>query len=325
MNGWVKGAIAASVVGASFPVSDALTSYDYVAGQLIRYAIGAVVLAALLRGRLGKPNLKELALLNATAAVGMVGFNLAVLAAVDHIGATNAGVIIGASPVLLALATGHRQVLPAAFVVVAGAAIVNGADNRHGLSSALQGFPDGTVTLLGALLALAALVGEVGFTLLAAPLLPRLGPTRVAAWTAILATVQLAVLSTGDIPTPSTTHVAAILYLGLITTALAFVLWFSAVQELGSGRAGLLVGFMPIAAVTVDAALNGRTPSTADLAGTALVAIGIAVGASPERARAWVRARTRGASAAASAGTSSTCPAASSSPATAPPAPASRR
>ena len=312
MNGWVKGAIAASVVGASFPVSDALTSYDYVAGQLIRYAIGALVLAALLRGRLGKPTLKELALLNATAAVGMVGFNLAVLAAVDHIGATNAGVIIGASPVLLALATGHRQVLPAAFVVVAGAAIVNGADTA--------------VTLVGATLALAALVGEVGFTLLAAPLLPRLGPTRVAAWTAILATVQLAVLSTGDIPTPTTTHVAAILYLGLITTALAFVLWFSAVQELGSGRAGLLVGFMPIAAVTVDAALNGAAPSTADLAGTALVAIGIAVGASPERARALLpRGRTRGASAAASASTSSTCPAASSSPATAPPAPASRR
>src|SRR4029079_9264748 len=159
MNGWVKGAIAASVVGASFPVSDALTGYDYVAGQLIRYAIGAVVLAVLLRGRLGKPTLKELALLNATAAIGMVGFNLAVLAAVDHIGATNAGVIIGASPVILALATGHRQVLPAALVVVAGAAIVNGADS--------------TVTALGALFALAALVGEVGFTLLAAPLLPR--------------------------------------------------------------------------------------------------------------------------------------------------------
>jgi drug/metabolite transporter (DMT)-like permease len=177
-------------------------------------------------------------------------------------------VIIGASPVLLALATGHRQVLPAAVVVVAGAAIVNGAD--------------GSVTLLGALFALAALVGEVGFTLLAAPLLPRLGPTRVAAWTALLATVQLAVLSTGDIPTPTPTHVAAILYLGLITTALAFVLWFSAVQELGSGRAGLLVGFMPIAAVTVDSLLNGRTPSTADLAGTALVAIGIAAGARRE-------------------------------------------
>lgn len=311
MNGWIKGAIAASLVGASFPVSDALTDYSYTAGQFIRYAIGALILIAILRGRIGKPTLKELALLNATAAVGMVGFNLAVLAAVDHIGATNAGVIIGASPVLLALATGHRQVLPAALVVVAGAAIVNGADS--------------TVTLLGALLAIAALVGEVGFTLLAAPLLPRLGPTRVAAWTAILATAQLALLTRGAIPTPTVTHTAAILYLALITTALAFVLWFSAVQELGSGRAGLLVGFMPIAAVAADAALNGAAPSTADLAGTALVAIGIVAGAKPERVQALLRGGTRAASAAASAGTSSTCPAASSSPAGAPPAPASRR
>lgn len=312
MNGWIKGAIAASVVGASFPVSDALTDYSYAAGQLIRYAIGALILTVLLKGRLGKPTVKELALLNATAAVGMVGFNLAVLGAVDHIGATNAGVIIGASPVLLALATGHRQVLPAAFVVVAGAAIVNGAGS--------------SVTALGALLALAALAGEVGFTLLAAPLLPRLGPMRVAAWTAILATLQLAVLTTGDIPTPTAQNVAAILYLAVFTTAFAFVLWFSAVQHLGSGRAGLLIGFMPIAAVATDALLNGRAPSTADLTGTALVAIGIALGASPERARALVlRGSTRAAGAAAPAGTSSTCPAASSSPAGAPPAPASRR
>jgi len=312
MNGWIKGAIAASVVGASFPVSGALTDYSYTAGQFIRYAIGALILVVICKGRVGKPTLKELALLNATAAVGMVGFNLAVLAAVDHIGATNAGVIIGASPVFLALATGHRQVLPAALVVVAGAAIVNGADS--------------TVTVLGALLAIAALVGEVGFTLLAAPLLPRLGPTRVAAWTAILATAQLGLLTGGDLPTPTGTHVAAILYLAVITTAFAFVLWFSAVQQLGSGRAGLLVGFMPIAAVATDALLNGRAPSTADLAGTALVALGIAIGASPERARAVVlRGGTRAASAAASAGTSSTCPAASSSPAGAPPAPASRR
>lgn len=311
MNGWIKGAIAAGVVGASFPVSDALTDYSYAAGQLIRYAIGALILVALLKGRLGKPTLKELALLNATAAVGMVGFNLAVLAAVDQIGATNVGVIIGASPVLLALATGHRQVLPAALVVVAGAAIVNGADS--------------TVTLLGALLAVAALLGEVGFTLLAAPLLPRLGPMRVAAWTALLATLQLALLTQGEVPTPTATHAAAILYLALITTALAFVLWFSAVKELGSGRAGLLVGFMPIAAVTVDTLLNGRAPSTADLAGTALVAAGLVLGARPDWVRALLRGGTRAASAASSAGTSSTCPAASSSPAAAPPAPASHR
>ena len=278
MNGWIKGAIAASLVGASFPVSDALTDYSYTAGQLIRYAIGALILVAILKGRIGKPTARELLLLNATAAVGMVGFNLAVLAAVDHIGATNAGVIIGASPVFLALATGHRQVLPAALVVVAGAAIVNGADS--------------TVTLLGALFAVAALAGEVGFTLLAAPLLPRLGPIRVAAWSAILATAELAIITRGDVPTPNAEQAAAIAYLAVITTALAFVLWFGAVQQLGAAKAGLLVGFMPLAAVTVDAALNGAAPSTADLAGTALVAAGIVYGALPNTLRARIVRRT---------------------------------
>jgi drug/metabolite transporter (DMT)-like permease len=114
---------------------------------------------------------------------------------------------------------------------------------------------------------------------------------RVATWSAILATAELAILARGDVPTPTGTEAAAIAYLAVITTALAFVLWFGAVQTLGTAKAGLLVGFMPIAAVAVDAALNGRTPSTADLAGTALVAAGIVFGAVPATARALRRLR----------------------------------
>ena len=313
---WIGGATAASVVGASFPVSEALVDYPFATGQMIRYAAGALILTAVLKGRLGRPTPKELGLLALVAAVGMAGFNLAVLGAVKEIGATNTGVLIGASPVILALTsrTRDRRLITAAAIVVAGAAIVNGADAR--------------ISAVGTLIAVAGLGCEVGFTLLAAPLLPRLGPTRVAAWSAILATIQLAILTRGDVPTPTHQEAAAIAYLAIITTALAFVLWFSAVQQLGAARAGLLVGLMPIAAVAIDAALNGRTPSTADLAGTALVAAGVAFGAMPARARArrWtLRGGTPAASAASTAGTSSTCPAASSSPAVALPGRSSRR
>jgi drug/metabolite transporter (DMT)-like permease len=281
MNGWLRGATATILVGASFPVSQALVDYPYATGQMIRYALGALILTALLRGRLGRPTVREFGLLLLVAAVGMVGFNLAVLAAVDRVGATNVGVIVGASPVLLALA-GSRQVLLPAAVVVAGAAIVNGADAN--------------LDPLGTLLAVAALTAEVGFTLLAAPLLPRLGPRRVAAWAAWLATAQLAVLSP-QLPTPSTSEAAAIAYLAVITTALAFVLWFGAVQRLGSARAGLLVGLMPVAAVTDDTLHTARAPTPADLAGTALVTAGVVLGARPRRARV-PRAGTPAASAA---------------------------
>jgi len=106
---------------------------------------------------------------------------------------------------------------------------------------------------------------------------------RVAAWAAILATLELAILTRGDVPTPTADQGAAIAYLAVITTALAFVLWFGAVQRLGSARAGLLVGLMPVAAVAVDTLLNGRAPSPADLAGTALVTAGVVFGAMPRR------------------------------------------
>jgi len=277
MSGWFRGATATIVVGASFPISAALVAYPYTTGQLIRYAIGALILTALLKGRLGRPTPRELVLLALVAAVGMVGFNLALLGAVERIGATNTGVIVGATPVVLALAGArNRHLLTCAAIVVAGAAIVNGVDER--LSAA------------GAALAVTALLTEVGFTLLASPLLPRLGPMRVAAWAAWLATLELALL-TRDVPIPTASEAAAIAYLAIITTALAFVLWFGAVQRLGAGRAGLLVGLMPVAAVAVDAVLNGNAPSTADLAGTALVAAGVALGATPSfasrRGRRW--------------------------------------
>src|SRR4051794_6893539 len=307
MNGWVKGATATIVVGASFPVSQALTAYPFASGQCIRYALGALILTVLLKGRLGRPTAREFALLFGVAAVGMTAFNLAILASVERIGATNVGVIVGAAPVLLALGT--RGVLGPALVVVAGAAIVNGADSH--------------LDALGALLAIGALAAEAGFTLLAAPLLPRLGPLRTATWAAWIATLQLALIHP-RFPTPTTNELAAIAYLAIFTTAVAFVLWFGAVQRLGSARAGLLVGLMPIAAVLVDTLLNGRAPSPADLAGTALVATGVMFGAT-RRTAPEPHGGTRGASAASPAGTSSTCPAASSSPAVALPGRSSRR
>src|SRR3954471_1035822 len=146
MNGWLRGATATIIVGASFPISQALVDYPYATGQMIRYAIGALILVALLKGRLGLATPRELALLGLVSAVGMVGFNLAVLAAVDRVGATNVGVIVGASPVLLALITRTRNVgVPV--VVFAGAAVVNGIE--------------ADVALLGTALAVAALLAEI--------------------------------------------------------------------------------------------------------------------------------------------------------------------
>src|SRR5258708_6588112 len=75
-----------------------------------------------------------------------------------------------------------------------------------------------------------ALGGEVCFSLLAAPLLPALGPVRVSAWACALAVPQLALACalTGEwrrMRVPTAAESAALLYVAVVLTVLAFLCW----------------------------------------------------------------------------------------------------
>ena len=73
-------------------------------------------------------------------------------------------------------------------------------------------------------------------------------------------------------------------FLAVAVTAVAFVLWYGAVVRLGSDRAGLLIGIMPVSALLTGLALGiGVTPLAA--AGAALVGIGVAGGLTGQRQR----------------------------------------
>jgi drug/metabolite transporter (DMT)-like permease len=73
-------------------------------------------------------------------------------------------------------------------------------------------------------------------------------------------------------------HVLAMAHLALVVTALAFVLWYSAVGRIGSARAGLLTGVAPVAAAAVGVLLGSALPGPGVWAGIALVATGLVVG-----------------------------------------------
>src|SRR3954470_6620244 len=63
-RGPVAAALAAcaamATVGSSFAVLDGLRDYPAAGGQALRYAVGAALLAALARGRIGPPSKTEL-------------------------------------------------------------------------------------------------------------------------------------------------------------------------------------------------------------------------------------------------------------------------
>jgi drug/metabolite transporter (DMT)-like permease len=94
---------------------------------------------------------------------------------------------------------------------------------------------------------LALIALEAGFTLVAAPVLPRIGAWSYSAATCAVAAVIF--LALGLITDPfSITALAgpapvlAAVYLGAVATSTSFVLWFSCVQRIGAGVAGLTAG-----------------------------------------------------------------------------------
>ena len=297
-------AIGMAIVGSSFAVLDTLRDFPQAGGQAVRYAIGATLLLATTRGvrpplvRLalrkgsGRPNWREnaqggsdppwpgvrqLGRLALLAASGLAAFNLLVMAAEESMDPGSVGVIVATVPVLLALAgplqdgrRPERRVVGAAVLVAAGAAAVQGLG--------------GELTAGGLAAALGALACEAAFSLLAAPLLAPLGPVAVSAWAAALSVPML--LATGlvlDGPAgllrvPTVEEALGLAWLAVGVTAIAFVLWYSAVQALGVERTGLLTGVLPVSALVVAALLGTADLTPGRLAGAVLVGAGIAAG-----------------------------------------------
>ncbi|MCP9950239.1 hypothetical protein LUX33_18680 [Actinomadura madurae] len=156
----------------------------------------------------------------------MVAFNVCIVAATADTSPATIGTVIATVPIVLALAgpllEGRR---PAPAIIVSACVVAAGA----GLAS---GFGGGSAR--GLLLSLGALAGEVCFSLLAVPLLPRLGPLRVSAYSAALAAPMLLAAGlvtdgTAALRVPTAAELAGFAYLSAVVTTIAFLLWYDAI------------------------------------------------------------------------------------------------
>ncbi|MDH6223539.1 DMT family transporter [Streptomyces sp. MJP52] len=281
----VAAASAMLLVGTSTAVSATIADYPVFAGQALRYALAAAILLVVVRRqRLPRVGLtpRDVVLLVALAATGLAGFNVFLVEATRHAGPAMIAAVVGAVPLVLALVgplTERRRPAPrtvgAALVVALGTAVAAGL---------------GSGSLKGLLLALGALAGEVAFSLLAVPLLPKLGALRVAAYPAALSVPMLLAASvvldgTDSLRLPTLGQAAAFGYLGVIVTAIAFFLWYDALRRLGADRAGLFAGLVPVGALLTTVVLGIGRAGAADVTGALLVAAGVALGMRQPRPR----------------------------------------
>ena len=265
-------------VGGSVAVAGVLDPATLGTGQAVRYALACVLLVGFARLRriaVRRPRGTEWLWLAGVAVTGLVLFNVALVHGARHAEPAVLGVAVASVPLLLALAgplLQHRRprvdVVVAAAVVTVGAVVVQGA---------------GRGDLAGLGYAALTLGCEAAFTLLAVPVLVRHGAVGVSVHTTWLAALGFGVLAAVSEHADAVLHLGArqwlaLGYLAVAVTAVAFVLWYSAVSQLGPGRAGLLTGVAPVAATVAGVALGDPVPALPVWIGVGVVVAGLVIG-----------------------------------------------
>lgn len=277
-RGLTFGVTAMALVGGSVGVSQLLVDAPLFTAQALRYAVAFAILMAMLPlagARLVRPRGREWLWLGGLSATGLVLFNVAVVRGVEHAEPATIAVAVACVPVLLGIVgpllerrTPHRRVVLGALVVTAGSLLVVGT---------------GRTDAIGVAWASVALACEAGFTLLAVPVLPRhsaWGVSVHSVWMGAVMFLVLGIATEGPraVLDLDASDLAAVAYLAVLVTAVAFVLWYSSVTMLGAGRAGLLTGVAPVSAAVTGMALAGGVPGVSVWVGMAVVVLGLVAG-----------------------------------------------
>lgn len=260
----------------------ALEAFSAVETSVLR-AVGALAILFPLwwwteggRTRLTARDLKLLSLLG----LGVLGNHLLTLFGLRYIGASTAGVIIGASPAITALLSSllvrdipFKAVASGCAISFAGVALVSGVGGEAS---------SGSSPWLGGLLVLLGLVSWALYSIGGREVMERLSPLTVN-WTTLLFSLLLQIpllwadqklLVTGTSAVPFSGWLA-LLYLIVFATALGQQAWLYGVKGVGPSRAGVFVNLIPVSALLLSALVLGETIGVREVMGIVLILAGV--------------------------------------------------
>lgn len=146
----------------------------------------------------------------------------------------------------------------------------------------------GTATL--DLIGVAAALGAALAVALGSSLLHKWGRPgsiiSLTGWQMAVAGVELAIVAAlmGDVPASlSMINILGLTIIALVVTALAFVLWFSAVQAAGPSAVAPMMLLTPLTAFALDAVFRGFLPSPVQALGVAIVIASLLYGQHVDR------------------------------------------
>jgi drug/metabolite transporter (DMT)-like permease len=254
-----------------------------------RYVVACAALAvAVLVLERGLPRLSPRQWLGVTllGATGVAAYNLFFMLGLQHVPAGRASLIVALNPAAVLAGAAlfmHERLAPRKVagiaVALAGAAVVLGRGNPLALLAGDVG--RGEALIFGCVVSWAA------FTLIAKRLMAGLSPLAITTYASFTGTalLGLAVLADGAsfLPPASTRAWAAIAFLGVLGTAVAFVWYSDGVRLLGAARASVFINLVPVAAVALAWLILGEAVDASMIAGGVLVVAGVYALNAPRR------------------------------------------
>jgi len=262
------------VVKSTIPI---LTPVGY---AFLRFAMAGVVLLLVCLWREGSIRIpvRDIAPL---AVLGFIGFGLYQMLWSTALGSTSVGnsaLLIGATPVFTALVAPLLGVDRLDRIKVVGVAI---AFAGVALVSASHGLTFGSGAL-GDLLTLAAAVAWAFYVSLGAGVLRRFSALRATSWTVAFGALSLAPiglwqLSSADLSAVGSAQVGAILYSGLLSSAVGNVVVFWGISLLGPTRITNLQFLPPALAIVFAAVFLGDPILVGQVVGGLVIVTGVLV------------------------------------------------
>lgn len=264
-----------------FFIRIAVAEVQPVVVAFVRVAIGSLILLPFVLGKDRIPSvLRHWRPALAFASLEVLGPWLLLADAGTRIPSSMSGLLIASVPVLgfiVAVATRHEPV--GSWWRVVGLVIGLGGIVVLSLQEVRGG------SLLGVLEALAAAVGYSLAPLVASKYLRNVGSLELTAVCLLLATVVYAPFALPRLPGSVSADVLwALIALGVVCTALTFVLFVQLIAEVGPSRAVVIAFVNPVVAVLLGVLVLSEPFTAVIAAGTALVIVGSYLSTRSQRA-----------------------------------------
>ncbi len=270
--------------GVNFSVAKAsLSEMSPLAFNGLRFLLAFPIMLLLTRAIDGNVRI-ERADLPRLVLAGLVGHTIyqrLFIVGLDHTQAGHSSLMLGLTPVfvaLISLALGVERIRPAVWVGIllsfAGIVLITSGSN--------SGIHLGGPTLVGDLLTVAGTICWATYTVLSKPLLARYSPLKFTAVTMALGAIPLVAISLPSMAAQDWSRVTrsgwlGILYSFSLAILFGYAVWYTSVQRVGTARTAVLSNLTPVVALLTAWLVLGETLAPVQLAGALVVLAGISL------------------------------------------------